>query len=94
MSNPIFPLNFLNSITGSPGLNAENFSKAHQTTESPTLQAIKVTAQPQEGNAHLWPILHVKATQKCSFTICKLRFFRHFFVQPGLITGRLQFVKW
>jgi len=36
MSNPIFPLNFLNSITGSPGLNAENFSKAHQTTESPT----------------------------------------------------------
>jgi len=36
MSNPIFPPNFLNSITGSPGLNAENFSKAHQTAESPT----------------------------------------------------------
>lgn len=36
MSNPVFPPNFLNSIAGSPGLDAENFSKAHQTVESPT----------------------------------------------------------
>jgi len=36
MSNLIFPPNFLNSIAGSPGLDAENFSKAHQTAESPT----------------------------------------------------------
>ena len=36
MSNPVFPPNFLNSIAGSPGLDAGNFSKAHQTTESPT----------------------------------------------------------
>ncbi len=36
MSNPVFPTNFLNSIAGSPGLDAENFSKAHQTAESPT----------------------------------------------------------
>jgi len=36
MNNPVFPPNFLNLIAGSPGLDAENFSKAHQTAESPT----------------------------------------------------------
>ncbi|HTK21552.1 MAG TPA: hypothetical protein VL442_18665 [Mucilaginibacter sp.] len=36
MNNPVFPSNFLNSIAGSPGLDTENFSKAHQTAESPT----------------------------------------------------------
>ena len=36
MNNPAFPPNFLNSIAGSPGLDAENFSKEHQTGESPT----------------------------------------------------------
>jgi 16S rRNA C967 or C1407 C5-methylase (RsmB/RsmF family)/NOL1/NOP2/fmu family ribosome biogenesis protein len=36
MNNPVFPPNFLNSIAGSSGLNSENFSKAHQTAESPT----------------------------------------------------------
>ncbi|MBS1522443.1 MAG: RNA methyltransferase [Bacteroidetes bacterium] len=36
MNNPVFPPNFLNSIAGSPALDVENFSKAHQTAESPT----------------------------------------------------------
>jgi 16S rRNA C967 or C1407 C5-methylase (RsmB/RsmF family)/NOL1/NOP2/fmu family ribosome biogenesis protein len=36
MSNLVFPSDFLNSIAEAPGLNIENFSKAHQTVESPT----------------------------------------------------------
>src|ERR1700753_628380 len=36
MNNPDFPQNFLNLLAGSPGFDAENFTKAHQIAESPT----------------------------------------------------------
>jgi NOL1/NOP2/sun family putative RNA methylase len=36
MNDPGFPQNFLNLLAGSPGFDAENFSKAHQNPGSPT----------------------------------------------------------
>jgi hypothetical protein len=42
-----------------------------------------------EWNAHLWPILNEKLSQKCSFTmLCRLRFFYQFFVHPWLTAER------
>src|ERR1700748_1985941 len=36
MNKPGFPQNFLNTIAGSPGFDAENFTKAHQNNDPPT----------------------------------------------------------
>ncbi|WP_426670576.1 methyltransferase RsmF C-terminal domain-like protein [Mucilaginibacter sp. McL0603] len=36
MNNTDFPSNFLNLLAGSPGFDAENFTKAHQVSDSPT----------------------------------------------------------
>jgi len=36
MSDHLFPQNFLQKLSGSPGFNAENFTKAHQIPASPT----------------------------------------------------------
>ena len=56
MNSSDFPQNFLNSIAGSPGFDAENFEKAHQIPESPTsirLNPFK-TSSIKEDTPVLW----------------------------------------
>lgn len=56
MNNPDFPSNFLDSIAGSPGFNAENFLKTHENANSPTsirLNPFKKSAIKGDGQV-LW----------------------------------------
>ena len=52
MNNANFPQNFLTLLAGSPGFDAENFTKAHQNPESPTsirLNPFKISSIKADG---------------------------------------------